>query len=292
MPEGDTIFRAARALHAALAGRVVTRFETVLPALARVDVDTPIAGRTVLAVEARGKHLLMRFSARAGPGAPEAAGEGGLVLRTHMRMSGSWHLYRPGARWRLPRAAMRIVVETAEAVAVGFDVPIAEWLAGAAAEARHEDLAALGPDLLAAGFDAAEAAVRLRARAGVEIGDALLDQRALAGIGNELKSEILFVARVHPAAPVAALDDAALARIVEVARKLLRMNVGPGGPRRTTGSLDPRATLWVFGRSGKACRRCGAAIRYFRQGPHARGTYFCPACQPPSAPGRPPAHLA
>lgn len=289
MPEGDTIFRAARALHAALAGRVVTRFETVLPALARVDVDAPIAGRTVLGVEARGKHLLMRFGPAGvgsrtappgGEGAAEPPRQHGLVLRTHMRMSGSWHLYRPGARWRRPRSAMRIVVETAEAVAVGFDVPVAEWLAGPAGEARQADLAALGPDLLAPGFDAAEAARRLRARAGVEIGDALLDQRALAGIGNELKSEILFVARVHPAAPVEALDDGALARVVEVARRLLGMNAGAGGPRRTTGSLDPRATLFVFGRSGKPCRRCGAAIRYFRQGPDARGTYFCPSCQP------------
>jgi endonuclease VIII len=268
MPEGDTIFRAAATLHRALAGEVVTRFETVLPKLARVDEDRPVAGRTVESAEAAGKHLLLRFS-------------GGLVLRTHMRMNGSWHLYRPGERWRRPRLAMRIVVETAPFVAVGFDVPVAEFLEGPAV-ARQRELRALGPDLLAPAFDAEEAARRIRARPGDAIADAVLNQRALAGAGNVFKSEILFVAGVSPFRTVASLSDEELRDVLAHARRLLRANAGeesaPG--RRTTGAWDRSARLWVYGRGGEACRRCGDAVRFARQGRDARGTYWCPTCQP------------
>jgi endonuclease VIII len=273
MPEGDTIFRAAATLHRALAGEVVTRFATVLPKLARVDEDRPIAGRTVLSAEAAGKHLLLRFS-------------GDLVLRTHMRMSGSWHLYRPGERWRRPRAAMRIVVETAPFVAVGFDVPEAELL-DARGVARHRALRALGPDLLAPEFDAAEATRRIRSRPEEAVGDAVLNQRALAGAGNVFKSEILFVAGVNPFRPVASLSAEELDAVLAIARRLLRANVGeragPGAAsaaRRTTGRVDPSARRWVYGRGGEACRRCGDAVRFARQGRDARGTYWCPTCQP------------
>jgi endonuclease-8 len=287
MPEGDTIFRAARTLHAALAGRIVTRFETVLPKLARVDDDAPIAGRTVDAVGAHGKHQLLRLSAR--PDAEGARGVAGpLVLRTHMRMSGSWHLYRPGERWQRPRGAMRLVIETEAYVAVGFDVPVAE-LVPAAALARDEDLRRLGPDLLAEDFDAAEAIARLRARGRAAVADALLDQSALAGVGNVFKCEILFVAGVSPFRSVASLGDDELARVVEIARRLLGANVGPGkgdgivtytGGRRTTGRADPAQRLWVYSRGGEPCRRCGTPIAYARQGRDARGTYWCPSCQP------------
>jgi endonuclease VIII len=268
MPEGDTIFRAAATLHRALAGEVVTRFETVLPKLARVDEDRPVAGRTVESAEAAGKHLLLRFS-------------GGLVLRTHMRMNGSWHLYRPGERWRRPRLAMRIVVETAPFVAVGFDVPVAEFLEGPAV-ARQRELRALGPDLLAPAFDGEEAARRIRARPGDAIAEAVLNQRALAGAGNVFKSEILFVAGVSPFRTVASLSDEELRDVLAHARRLLRANAGeesaPG--RRTTGAWDRSARLWVYGRGGEACRRCGDAVRFARQGRDARGTYWCPTCQP------------
>ena len=135
MPEGDTIFRAARTLHRALAGSPVTRFESAFPALNRIDDDRPLAGRTIESVAARGKHLLMTFS-------------GDLVLRTHMRMHGSWHIYRSGERWQRPARDMRIVVETARFVAVGFNVPVAEFLSGRELS-RHPQLGALGPDLLA-----------------------------------------------------------------------------------------------------------------------------------------------
>jgi endonuclease VIII len=281
MPEGDTLHRMAATLHRALAGREVVRFETVLPRLARVDVDHPIVGRTVEEVTAAGKHLLIRLSAaRAGASVSGSPLGGAIVLRTHLRMHGSWHLYRPGARWQRPRSAMRIVLETAEAVAVGFDVPVAEWLP-ADGLGRQKDLARMGPDLLAPALDAEEAVRRLRARPDAEIGEALLDQSAIAGAGNVFKSEILFVAGVHPARRVRDLSDEEVARIVADARRLLVANVGAGAPsgRRTTESWNPGERLFVYGRGGEPCRRCGEAIAFARQGVHARVTYFCPGCQ-------------
>jgi endonuclease VIII len=274
MPEGDTIFRSARTLHLALAGRVVTHFETVLPALRRVHEDRPIVGRTVEAVRAVGKHLLMEIS-------------GGLVLRTHMRMNGSWHIYRPGERWQRARSSMRIVIANADYVAVAFDVPVAEFVPRDSLE-RHPQLSALGPDLLSRDFDPDAAVARLRARPESEVADALLDQRFAAGVGNVFKSEALFVAHVDPFRKVVALEDEEARRIVDVSRRLLQENVvdavqagapGWGGSRRTTRRMDPGARLWVYGRGGKPCRHCGTPIACRKQGPDARLTYWCPACQ-------------
>jgi len=274
MPEGDTIFRAARALHRALAGNVVTEFESVFPALTRVADDHPIVGRTIESVAARGKHLLMTFS-------------GDLILHTHMRMNGTWHLYPAGAPWRRPARDMRVMVATSDAVAVGFNVPIAELLTPRQL-ARHKALQALGPDLLSdpQTFDRGEAVRRMRARERDAIGDVLLDQRVVAGIGNVLKSEILFIAGVDPFTPVARLDEAALERLVDTARDQLAANVMdrkqtlvPTIGRRTTRSMNPEAKLWVYGRSGKPCRRCGAIIQAMKTGLDARLTYWCPDCQ-------------
>jgi endonuclease-8 len=272
MPEGDTIFRAARTLHAALAGHRVTRFESALPLLARVDVDRPLAGRTIEGVVSRGKHLLITFS-------------GDLVLHTHMRMNGSWHLYRPGERWRRPRRDMRIVVETEAVVAVGFNIPVAEFLT-ARQLARHPQIQALGPDLLDPAFDAEAARTGIRAHGNEAIADVLLNQRVLAGIGNVFKSEVLFVAGVYPFAAVDGLDDDTLASIIDVARAQLRANAEPSSSRltagpaqRTTGSLHPDRALWVYGRGGLPCRRCGATIVSRKTGIDARLTYWCPACQ-------------
>jgi endonuclease-8 len=273
MPEGDSIFRAARTLNRALAGRVIARFDSVFPQLTRIDVDRPLRGRTIERVTSRGKHLLMWFS-------------GDLVLRTHMRMHGSWHVYRPGERWRRPRHEMRIHVATDGFDAVAFTVPVAEFCTQAELE---RELGDLGPDPLDDDFDAAAAARRLRAYGDVEIADALLDQRAIAGIGNVYKSEILFAARVDPFAPVATLDAATLERILAVAAKFMRANVADGstaaivtyaGMRRTTARADPSARLWVYGRRGKPCRRCGEPISRAKQGLHARSTYWCTRCQP------------
>jgi endonuclease-8 len=275
VPEGDTIFKAARTLQRALAGQLVTRFETVLPQLARIDRDTPIAGRTVEQVTAAGKHLLMAFS-------------GDLVLRTHMRMNGSWHIYRPGERWQRPRPAMRITIETAEWMAVAFNVHVAEFIP-AASLARHRPLAELGPDLLADDFDPEEALRRMQARPDEPIGDVLLNQRVMAGLGNVYRSEVLFMTRVNPATPVSSIGEDTLREIIETARRVLLANVseqsGPGmvtyrSGRRTTGRMRPEDRLWVYSRGGESCRRCGTPIAFSKTGDAARVTYWCPTCQP------------
>ena len=298
MPEGDTIHRAARTLHRALAGRAVTRFESVFPALTRVDVDTPIRGRTIERVEARGKHLLMWFSGLsavlsavvpAGAEADASAKAEPLVLRTHMRMSGSWHIYRPHERWQRRPDDMRIIVETDELHAVAFNVPVAEMTTPEALERTHP-IRSLGPDPLSADFRAGDAVERIVSRTGMDIADALLDQSAIAGIGNVYKSEILFAGRINPFAKVDVLTATDLERLVAIAVKFMRANAAEGTPaaietyrglRRTTGRHDPGARLWVSGRAGKPCRRCGTPISRAKQGPHARSTYWCPRCQPP-----------
>ena len=274
MPEGDTIHRAARTLHQALAGKMIIRFDTVLPALARVDFDTPLRGRRIENIEARGKWCLMHFS-------------GDLVLATHMRMHGSWHLYRPGERWRQPRRDMRLLFETDSFVAVAFNVPVAEFH-DARSLARHPEIMSLGPDLLAADFDQAAAVLRFRSSTAPDVASALLDQRVMAGVGNVFKSEILFLCGTSPFAAIASITDAGLECLVSTARKLLASNArAPEGPRdafyfrsrRTTGMMNPRARLWVYDRAGKPCRKCGTAIRFARQGTAARATYWCPECQ-------------
>jgi endonuclease-8 len=273
VPEGDTIFRAARTLNRALAGKRVVRFESVFPSLTRVDVDAPLTRRRIEEVSARGKHLLMRFS-------------GGLILRTHMRMHGSWHVYRPGERWQRARHRMRVLVATEDFVAVAFDVPVAEFIR-ADDLARHEELRHLGPDLLGEDFDERAALERMRARSRDPIADVLLDQRVVAGIGNVYKSEVLFACRIDPVAATATLPDADLQRLIATARRLLLANVQPAmapmttysGLRRTTGRQNPAERLWVYGRGGQPCRRCGTAIGVRKQGPGARLTYWCPNCQ-------------
>ena len=263
MPEGDTIHRAAKTLNMALAGRVITRFETMFPQLARVDDDAPLAGRTVESVEAAGKNLLMHFS-------------GDLHLRTHMRMHGSWHIYKPGERWRARKSDMRIVIETETWVAVGFHIPIAEFY-----DERQEDLRKIGPDFLGETFDEAEAVRRIRERADSEIAEVLLNQRVVAGIGNEYKSEVLFMARVNPFTRVRDVTGEQLDSILKIARKVMLANIQKRSMSRvTTFSLDLRQNLYVFSRGGKPCRRCGTAIAYKKHGRDARGTYWCPKCQP------------
>jgi len=270
MPEGDTVFRAAQTLHKYMAGKVVTRFESVFPALTRVALDTPVIGRTIDAVRSRGKHLLFEFS-------------GDLVLRTHMRMNGSWHIYRRGERWRRPPRDMRIVVATAEYEAVGFNIPIAEFLA-ARAEARQSDLRNMGPDLLGESFDEDEAMRRIRAHGDEEIADVLLNQRVVAGIGNIYKCETLFLCGVNPFARTATVADETLRALLRTARKYLQANVAnrAGGIVTYAGFRRERgdgARHYAYGRAGRACRKCGTAIRLATQGPHARLTYWCATCQ-------------
>jgi endonuclease VIII len=274
MPEGDTIARAARALDGALAGRVVTRFEA--PRLLGV---TPRPGTTVEGVEAKGKHLLVRFG-------------DGRVLHTHLQMTGSWHLYRPGQRWRKPRHLARVVLEVDDGTtAVCFSAPVVEVLTAdlqalgpRARPGGAAGLGTLGPDLCRADADLDEAVRRLAAAdPTTEIAVALLDQRIAAGVGNVYKSEVCFACGIDPRTPVRALDDATRRRVLETASSQLRANLD--GPRRTT----VPGGLAVYGRADQRCRHCGDRIRRFRQGPTPRSTYYCPTCQPPvqsSAPNR------
>jgi endonuclease-8 len=275
MPEGDTIFRTADALQRALGGKLITRFSSVFPQLNRVDQDAPIAGRTVERVEARGKHLLIWLT-------------GDLALRTHMRMTGSWHLYRPGETWQRPKRDLRIAIETADFHALAFHVHEAEWLT--AATLQRSALAKLGPDVLAADFDAARAAQRLRAAGARPICDALLDQRVLSGIGNVYKSELLFLTGLHPQRPAQTLTAAGAEQLVRLAVELMKSNVGVAadgggittfrGLRRTTARANPGERLWVYGRAGEACRKCGSEIASALLGDPVRRTYFCARCQP------------
>ncbi len=274
MPEGDTVFRAARALHRALAGKIITGFETGYAKLANADDNYTIAGRTVEHVEARGKWLLMFLS-------------GDLILLTHMLMSGSWHIYRPGERWHRQRRDMRIVIETSDWAAVGFTIPVAEFHTTASLK-KKTGVMTLGPDLLRTDFDRQQALERIRARPTEEIAVVLLNQHVLAGIGNVFKSEICFASAVHPFCTVESLPQAQLEKIVDVSHGFLKINVledadgqitANTGARRTMNSLDRSARLWVYGRRGEPCRRCGTTILMRKQGTEARTTFWCPSCQ-------------
>jgi endonuclease-8 len=274
MPEGDTIFRAARSMHRVLAGHAVTRFETAYAHLDRVNVDTPLAGRTIEQVKSAGKHHLIFFS-------------GDLILRTHMRMNGSWHLYRHGEKWWRGPQSMRVRIDTADWVAVAFNVPVAEFVTPKEL-ATKDPVAKLGPDLLGTSFDRDEAVRRLLASAHQPIALSLLDQRLVAGIGNVYKSEVLFLSGVNPFTPAGAVPTATLERMMELARGLLKDNVieGTSGQiqtfrnlRQTNRSMDPDQNLWVYGRGGKPCRKCGTPIRMKKMGTEARSTYWCPRCQ-------------
>ncbi|MEO3975489.1 DNA-formamidopyrimidine glycosylase family protein [Streptomyces sp. CAU 1734] len=265
MPEGDTVWLTAKRLHAALAGRELTRFDLRVPRFATAD----LTGRTVLDVTPRGKHLLTRI-------------EGGATLHSHLRMDGSWRVFDAGERWHGgPGHQIRAVLGNTRQTAVGYRLPVLELL-------RTEDESAavghLGPDLLSPGWDgtaAATATARLSADPSRPLGEALLDQRNLAGIGNVYKSELAFLARVTPWLPVGELPDGVPERLVATAHRLLEANKDTFD-RRTTGPGAPnRPRLHVYGRAGRPCLRCGAAIRRAGQD-DSRGervSYWCPGCQ-------------
>jgi endonuclease VIII len=254
MPEGDTLARTAAGLRPYLVGRPVTAASARQPG-PRAE---RLVGATVTAVEAAGKNLLIRF-------------DNGLEVRTHLRMHGSWHRYRPGEPWRRAAARARLVIEVPGAVAVCFDAPTVE-LFEQRAEGLHPSLSRLGPDLLKDPFDTHEAVRRLRDPAGapLPIAVALLDQRALAGIGNEVKNEVLWAARVSPFTPVEAVDEGTLRDLVARARAMLLEGAATGRrPRR------------IYGRAGRPCPRCGAIVRGELQGTELpRLTFWCPGCQP------------
>ena len=276
MPEGDTIYRAARTLRKALEGREILAVATSVPQV-RAMGPQRLVGQTVAAVEARGKHLLHWF-------APSD-----LALHTHMMMSGSWHTYRTGERWRKPERWARFVLEVPEWTAVCFSAPVCELLSRSQV-AGHRSLSGLGPDALGETTDLAEARRRLDARGDVTIGEALLDQRVLAGVGNVYKCEVLFLHAVDPWTPVRDVPLETRDGLLATAERLLKANVAPGSSLRRTTTAAPAgardaARLHVYGRSGRPCPRCRAPLRMARQGEQARQTYWCPSCQGPGPAG-------
>jgi endonuclease-8 len=263
MPEGDVVWRTARQLDEALTGRALTRSEFRVPRYATAD----LTGRLVLATVSRGKHLLTRVA-------------GGLTVHTHLRMEGSWRI-RP-ADGHVPRDhRIRLLLGNDQRLALGYQLGVVEILR---TEAEDRAVGHLGPDLLGPDWDAAEAVRRLRATPDRAVGEALLDQRNLAGIGNLYKAETLFVRGINPWRPVGEITD--LEALVELARRLLEANKDRID-QVTTGSLVPGQQTWVYGRAGRPCRRCGSPVRrVWGQGSGENGervTFWCPHCQPGAA---------
>ncbi|RMB82743.1 DNA-formamidopyrimidine glycosylase family protein [Streptomyces shenzhenensis] len=264
MPEGDTVWQAARRLHSALAGRVLTRSDLRVPRYATVD----LTGRTVLDVTPRGKHLLTRV-------------EGGLTLHTHLRMDGAWKVYGDGERWNGgPAHQIRVILGTGEHTAVGYRLPVLELL-----RTTDESRAVghLGPDLLGPDWDPEAALANLLADPARPLGEALLDQRNLAGIGNVYKSELCFLLGVTPWLPVGALPEDRAAQLPVLAKKLLEAN-RDRLIRTTTGRRGQ--DLFVYGRVPRPCLRCRTQVRVADQGDGSRErpTYWCPNCQQGPAP--------
>lgn len=248
MPEGDVLYRTAATLQRWLAGREVTDASSAAE---------PMVGHTVAKVEANGKHLLMRF-------------DDGHVLHTHLRMTGSWHVYSRGERWQRPASQAKVTLTCGERVAVCFNAPVVELLPPGA-EANHPSLAGLGPDVLAEPLDLDQILRRARHRPpDTPLGELLLDQRVVAGIGNIWRCEALWAERRSPWTSVGELDDGQLDALIGTAGRLMRGNLGPvGRPERHR----------VYGRAGRPCPRCGTTVQARAQGHHARTAYWCPTCQ-------------
>jgi endonuclease-8 len=264
VPEGDTVWLTAHRLNAALAGEPLVRADLRVPRLATVE----LAGRTTLEVVARGKHLMTRL-------------EGGLTLHSHLQMDGSWHLYAPGERWRGgPAHQVRAVLATSARTAVGYRLPVLELLPTA-----EEDgvVGHLGPDLLGPDWDPARALAALAAQPERPLGEALLDQRNLAGVGNVYVSELSFLRGVTPWTPFGQV--AAPEKLVALAKRLLEANKARPG-HVTTGDTRRGRTHWVYGREHEPCLRCGTPVRKAEhgQGDRARVAYWCPRCQRGPAP--------
>ncbi|MET7293711.1 DNA-formamidopyrimidine glycosylase family protein [Streptomyces griseoloalbus] len=268
MPEGDTVWQAARRLHDALAGKVLTRSDLRVPRFATAD----LTGRTVLDVTPRGKHLLTRI-------------EGGLTLHSHLRMDGSWRVYADGQRWNGgPAHQIRAVLGTTDRTAVGYRLPVLELM-----RTTDEDRAVghLGPDLLGPDWDPDLALANLMKDPARTLGEALLDQRNLAGIGNVFKSELCFLLGVTPWLPVGDLPAERAAQLPGLARQLLEFN-RERPIRSTTGRRGQ--DLFVYGRAPRPCLRCRTPVRLADQGDGSRErpTYWCPTCQPGPFPTRSP----
>jgi len=262
MPEGDALYRFAGKLRDPLEGQVIRAARSHGPG--PVPQVARIVGQRCTGVRSTGKNLLISF-------------ENGLALRGHLRMYGTWHVYAPGEAWRKPEREARLVLETDTAVVVNFSAPVIELIEERAL-GYHTPIANLGPDLLDDAFDAEEAVRRLRhpSRELLTIGDAIMDQRAVAGAGNIWKHEALFHARINPWRRVRELSDDELRTVLEKAQALLRASVG----KPNALDLRRRPTMYVYMRGGQPCRRCFTTLRAAPQGVDIRHTAWCPKCQP------------
>ena len=265
MPEGDTVYRAARMLDAALTGRVLNATDFRVPRYATLN----LAGAKVTSVVSRGKHLLIRA--------------GDLSIHSHLMMEGHWDVYAPGERWRSPGFKARCILKNPDFQAVGFELG---FLRVIRTSDEPDAVGHLGPDPLGHYWDPAEAERRLRANPERPIGLSLLDQRLVAGLGNIYRSELLFIARTNPRTPAGEVRD--MGRIVELAHQLLHAN--KDRTRRTTTPATHHDPYWVYGRGGRPCQRCGEPVVHEKIGDAAPGPgtaevnerdlYFCPTCQP------------
>jgi endonuclease VIII len=276
MPEGDTLFRIAANLTPALVGQPVIAVE-----IRKIPCER-LVGHRVTQVEARGKNLLVFF-------------DEGTVIHTHLRMGGAWHLYRPGERWRRSPGSATVIIANASVAAVCFRAPVVRLLRASALR-NDPMISALGPDLLGDVFDEAAALARLRALGGLPLGEAVMDQHVIAGIGNVYKSEVLFHEKLDPFAPVSAFSDDEILRLLAFSRRIMVANVKP--PSRAPGTptahyrytRTTRENRWrgegpvaVYRRARSPCYDCTDLIRMKRQGEQLRSTYFCPTCQPSRA---------
>jgi endonuclease-8 len=255
VPEGDTLFRIAETLRGVLVGQTIVRVRSSLVAIE----DAELVGHVVVAVEARGKNLLVTF-------------DDGRTLHTHLRMMGRWLVYPVGRAPRVP-ADVRVALETDRFLVMCTRAPVVRLLTATQLR-RDERLRAIGPDLLGPAFSEDDALSRLQRMRDAPLAEALLDQRVMAGIGNVYKSELCFIHRLDPFAPVSAFTRQELSSLIDSAKTLLAKNAEARGPRRTRQGRD---ALWVYDRAGKPCLRCAARVRS-RRG--ERVTYFCDACQP------------
>lgn len=251
MPEGDTLFRAAETLRQWLVGRTITAVDARDVGLRHRANE--LVGRKIEAVEARAKHLLITVGDR--------------TIHSHMKMTGSWHVYATGERWRKPRTAMRLVIEAGDRQAVCFNAPVMQIVNTKDVD-QLPGLNTLGPDVLK-DFDAVGGGKRLKnVPAGTPVGDALLDQTVVSGLGNIWRCEALWHERVHPATPVELLTEEQCRALVETGSKLMGA-AAKGG----------RGQIQVYKRTGQRCRRCGTGIVARRMGKDNRTSYFCPNCQ-------------
>ena len=259
MPEGDTIHRSASAMRTALAGKTMVRFDAP-----RLIGPSPQAGRIIETVESHGKHLVVEW-------------DDGLVLDTHMRMSGSWHLYRAGEKWRRPYGQMRAAIEVADWVAVCFSAPNVETYRRAD-KRRHPGMGRLGPDLCKSDTDLGAVVNLLLTypNPDARLGEVLLDQRVMCGVGNVYRCEVLWATELSPYAKVGTISEHDAIRLVNTAASMLRANLHHA--KRVT-VPGVKGGLAVYGRNVQRCQRCGGTIECRRTGEHNRILYWCPGCQ-------------